>query len=266
MNMQTDAYVTKGHTHAVCEDYTLHGALPFPYFILADGCSSSPHAEVAAQLLCWAAASQLAMMANTTLAFATRVSLFRQAVLAQAQQAAAAIGYSAPLLATLMVGYVCAGSVYVLVWGDGMVSTIDQQGHAWVETIHYAGHTPYYLAYENQTMPNPKKTVTRLNLNQALADPQVQTVPMCEPICRCFDVRDYRFIGIMSDGVDSIKSRQTWEAGLDAGVLRDFLAFKNIRGEFIQRRSKRVISALAEQGLRPMDDLSYAGVALRGVA
>jgi len=259
MKVQTDAYMSKGHAHTVCEDYALHGTSVFPYFMLADGCSSSPHSEVAAQLLCWSAARQLHCMANEDVAFSTRLANYRDAVLEHAQQAAKAIAYPGPLLATLMVGYVVGGYAHVLVWGDGVITTLDRQGNRVAEIIQFRGNAPHYMAYENRLMQGAEKTVTRLVLNRTQCD-QVQQVPAHVPICRCYDVRDYIFIGIMSDGVESVMQRQTHVRMVAKSVLSAFLAFKNFRGEFIQRRCKRVMSEWVQSDHVPMDDLTYAGV------
>jgi hypothetical protein len=50
--IQTDIFRRIGATHAVCEDYIIEGNKPFPFIILADGCSTAKNTDMGARILC----------------------------------------------------------------------------------------------------------------------------------------------------------------------------------------------------------------------
>ena len=50
MMMALDAYYAIGRLHLFCEDYAAQGRQPFPYMILADGCSAALDSDLGARL------------------------------------------------------------------------------------------------------------------------------------------------------------------------------------------------------------------------
>lgn len=66
--MRADSFYSIGHTHKVCQDYALCGELEntWPNWVaLSDGCSSSPHTDVGARLIVWAALKAVALTGNS---------------------------------------------------------------------------------------------------------------------------------------------------------------------------------------------------------
>ena len=59
--MNADCYYEIGYSHTVCEDYALAGKInnDISFAIVCDGCSASPHVDVGARILTYAALSQL---------------------------------------------------------------------------------------------------------------------------------------------------------------------------------------------------------------
>ena len=65
--MISDSYFEIGNTHMVCQDYALNGSSPdnrLHYSIVSDGCSSSKHSEIGAQILCHVAQDCILTYAN----------------------------------------------------------------------------------------------------------------------------------------------------------------------------------------------------------
>lgn len=128
--MHTDRWLARGRTHEVCQDYALaSGSLA----VLSDGCSSSPHTDWGARLLCRAAVEL-----GTGEGAAERADAWRRGLGLPA----------ASLDGTLLVARVVDDRVEVRAWGDGAVAARRRDTGRWeVTLVEYAHSAPAYPSY-----------------------------------------------------------------------------------------------------------------------
>jgi len=263
MNVNTDAYVTKGALHDVCEDYVLHGHEPMPFWIVADGCSSAVHSEVAAQCLCWAAKAELSIFLLDEVPMEERVSRFELAVLSRVKSVACLLNMTTPLLATLMVGVVMGGHAYIWVWGDGVVATVSPESELLIHSIEYSGNRPFYLFYQQES--GVQERFLELGANKAIvtleggSQTHVDGMPVLSPYSLCVPLSEICFVACLSDGVDCVVDKLSRKKQPLVKVMQGVTAFKQAHGEFIQRRMKRWLKTQLKGGFVMLDDVSMAG-------
>lgn len=228
--MNFDSFYMQGSTHQVCQDYAYHG---LDYAVLADGCSSVKNTDIGARLLC----HYFRECDTTAEAF----------VYAKAN--AIALGLNENCISATF-GYIQDdyNNVRVELWGDGVVVAIDKNNDINIFHIDYKNF-PYYPYYETDILANLRykelhisKTVAHFYKNSLKFE---ECTPSSESLY--FDKSVYKQVYLCSDGLLTF--------GKDIiSIVEEFIP-KNLVGEFIQRRCKKIT-----KNMKPEDDFSMIGV------
>jgi hypothetical protein len=252
MSISTDSFMRIGKGHTICEDYCIHGTEPFPYVILADGCSSSKNTDVGARILTHTAKDKIK---NREYVWSS---------IYNAKYIATALNLKEQCLdATLLVAYELPDSNFIQVemYGDGAIINIAKDGKIhWVD-ISYNNNAPYYLSYKLEAKRDAQykkmgniKEGTGVNYAGQLIK---TNLPLYEPYKLTIDKKTTSAILLATDGLNSfIKNGQCLPT--DA-IVNQLTSFKNTNGAFIQRRCIRMISDLEKEGYHHVDDFSVGG-------
>lgn len=259
--MNTDHF-TKGKSE-LCQDYALSGLQPFPYAIIADGCSSTKYSDVGSMVLAHAARYVLGRFANHVV---MDYHAFGKAVLAQAENVANTLGRPKNVLdSTLGIVWKTNEAVEFRFYGDGIFFYLNQAGELWFDKIEFQNNMPYYLRYwtdpeskaiyEQQTKT---QTIERY-CNGELVDKFIDNANVPISLTNSFQPK---LAGVCSDGFGSLFDKGN-EKLLEIGqVMKEATAFKNKAGEFVVRRLRRMLTDLEKQGIKQTDDIAMAVINL----
>lgn len=259
--MNTDTFIEIGKQHKICEDYIISGVKPVPFIILSDGCSSSKNTEMGARILCYLAKQYLDYRKNELNDLDYKK--MGNWIIHNAEMSARQLGLDTTSLdATLIVSFLIDDMIKIYIYGDGCV-VLQESSDIVIKTFEFSDNAPYYLSYliddyrfglYRERNPH-KKLISKYSITgehnisdeYAYDEPVVIQVPAT-----------YNSILITSDGLESfITEDPANQRVLNAfEVIHGFLAFKNIKGEFLKRRLKRHMSDLQKLGIGHYDDLS----------
>ena len=269
MNIATDAHYSMGKTHLVCQDYAWHGQDPAPAVILADGCSSSPDTDVGARLLVLNA-RQLLPRFLAVAGDAGRHWRLGRLIVARSIRQARALGLDDSAIdATLMVAFFKRDRVYVHLYGDGCVLARRGDGSIWAMRVNYARNSPYYLSY----LANPER---RLCYQQAVGHPAqiihildgdglaLQHRAYDHPLLVEVAVDEFQVLAVTTDGLDSLIHAGNGERMDLRAVAKEFMAFANHNGAFVQRRLRRALHRYARQDIHNSDDIGFGAFVREG--
>jgi hypothetical protein len=269
-SMNSDAFYTIGKTHKVCQDYALAGRSKSgkAFAIVSDGCSSSPHTDVGARLLVWAAKESLESDRLPDI----------ESIIRRAYWCATASGFPQTCLdATLALVYETAKSVDVKIWGDGVVITKGQKEKTALSWIEYGSGAPFYPSYlldqerlekYHKEYGNKKRYVHGLNAERK---PFKRETSVEESLTYSFSHNGGSLILIGSDGVMAFGEAKTTETSKTINpveperVAEKLAAIKSFKGEFVTRRCNRFLSKQCPQlNWEPQDDMAIGGIYLGG--
>ncbi len=266
-----DCFFSMAKQHVVCQDYALSGMLPHPFAILCDGCSSSKHSDVGARILAMSAKKFLAAhysKADTSLPSYREAGL---AIIRTARAAAELLELERSCLdATLLLAFPVEGEIQVYVYGDGYIAAVDNSGELSYARISFRENMPYYLSY----WTDEKRHSLYLRHNHLGRDVLVQdrftgaeqesgTLQYDAPLGFVFSQQDYSLVALLSDGLASLSSIAENRMIPEREVLEQLMAYKTTKGDFVQRRTKRLIKNYTKQDIYPTDDLSVAAMLLQ---
>lgn len=266
----TNHYFWMGTNHTVCEDYAMSGTMDIPgddpisYAIVCDGCSSSKNTDFGSRLLARAAARHLADISSpSSFMFSTSVELD---VMLRAVGLRQEAGDS-----TLLVAAIHGDTVYVRVFGDGVVALL-YEDRSVVYDIEYTSGAPFYINYLNnkermngyiQTFGNERK-VTQVT------EGSLDVRPFEDPHYTWIDDTLYsglKAIVLMSDGVKSFTDPESGGGTYNTrkpvalgDVVKEITSFKNYKGEFVTRRCSRMIKTYSKIDRSNYDDTSVAAI------
>ncbi|MDM8567485.1 protein phosphatase 2C domain-containing protein [Candidatus Halobeggiatoa sp. HSG11] len=250
-----DHYYTIGSTHTVCEDYIIQGAIPTPFIVLSDGCSSSNSTDVGAQILALTTKQILEnsekwplnylefghLLINTTLKVVAKLKLPEEV-----------------LDATVMLAFLEQDNIVVYVYGDGCLLTKEHNGKINTIEIEFIHNAPYYLTYWNNRErlleyatyePNPLILKDSIHGKSELKPFQTQLVFR-------FPLKKFEYIAITSDGAcQCIDFHQQHKIPLQQ-VANDLLKFKDVTDNFVKLNTKKILQQYAQQTIYPVDDFS----------
>ena len=251
--MNTDCMFWIGSAHPVCQDYAVAGG---GLVVLCDGCSSSPETDIGARLLARSA--------------------FQGKAVQTAAECAALLGLPETCLdATLLTIHAENGAFMIRCTGDGVIAFGRQDGSIDMFVIAYAASYPLYPSYSLDdtrlaqwtAQANNIKTVQHWTLTAAdevVEGGTRESDSAAEQFSGTAD--DTRFAAVLSDGVHSFtqtvqtETSRTTVAVPAAAVLAELLAFKNSRGQFVQRRGVAFRKECEKRGWRHSDDVSLGVV------
>lgn len=270
-----DSYYTIGKGHLYCQDYALQGWEPFPYLILADGCSASANSDLGARLLALSARQALARFARLPREgskLAAQHWRLGHQIVRRARRQVRALGIDQEVLdATLVVAWCDGVSVHVRLYGDGCIVARRADGQLSVITIEYAENAPYYLSY----LLDPKR---RMLYQEAVGNPQgaqvVRQITEAKggqvwhecfdaPLAYSFDLATFPIVAVATDGLDSFINV---ESGMRIGVwevAQALLDFADTYDDFVMRQVQYTLIAFSERHWFNFDDLSLGAFVRR---
>jgi len=220
--MNSDATINIGSTHALCQDYVIARDT---YVILSDGCSSSPDTDTGARLLVKALEQNLSKPAGIE-------DLHRES-------ACVALGWAnmiglppESVDATLMSVHVSGDDLIIACSGDGVIVFESRTGDLDVYVITSPSGYPFYPSYVHQ----PNRLAELVEHDRHIKEiKHSSSVTMSDSLTITFklNVADYKYAAVASDGMTSFCNVTLPD------VLKEFWAFKNSHGAFVQRRMKR---------------------------
>ena len=285
-----DSLFLIGHSHKVCEDFTLHGKTLGPhvgtaYAMLMDGCSSScTYGGMREPLNVDTGARLLAITLRNMLykyGYDIPVGKSFEEIFSYAMSEAAHGSVPAEIL-DCTVGFCVVDKSFkdkhyipdlprfkVQLFGDGVI-VAENENVVEVVIVEYESGAPYYLSYVadpnrhkqyDKKFGKGKKIVRRLffeKTEDGLAfQEQVseEEYPLYSGYFCSFPVTS---VSIMSDGVLSFYG----ENGLVPieELIPQLFPFKNKRGEFLHKKMNLFNRFVKETGIRHEDDFSWASI------
>lgn len=262
--MNADVFFTMGKTHTICQDYaTVVGT---DKIFLADGCSTSPHTDIGARLLCRLApkvglqyAPQEALPLVTALSLPT-TCLDATLLSAQPNQEGTHIEVS--------------------ITGDGVIVARRRDGGYTMIISEFPSGAPQYLSYnlcEKRSYNYLKEfggshKVTFFqngSVTQTLDFPlclEDFAPPMITPETFMFSIMEYDLILLLSDGVQSFHRPKGSNGAIEPvpvqEIVEELLTVRGYAGQFITRMAKRLLKDAATNGWVHTDDFSVAALYL----
>lgn len=271
-----DSVVKIAHGKKVCQDFAASGDVGVIYGALADGCSTAPNSE-----------SGAVDLVNSLEPYLFPGCDFEHAFMGACGRADALRSIRGKAKDTLYATLVCItsdGTTFrSAVGGDGFeVYRQRKTGFYDIRHTEFSQNAPSYPIYFlTPDLLDYKKAceVTnncRIETNMVLdvnkgfmSQPWKETYGhwslsgvlsvICSPRPIKRSVAEYDLGLIFSDGLDSFKDEADNTIPL-LEVLKVFLAFKGLNGEFLQRRMNFAWEEVAKRGWHNTDDFSVAGI------
>lgn len=244
--MHANAFFTIGGAHEVCQDYALAvGSVAF----VSDGCSTSPHTDVGARVLCHSALSVW-----RDVGFVDMDLTLERAKASITAMGAPLTALDATLGAILPVG---TGVVDAFLWGDGCILARRLDGHVEVYAREVLSGAPDYPSYNL----DPIRQATYLQ-----KFPFTEGVPFA-PLAMGFSRQGYDLVAIVTDGIRSFNHANGDSVGLDA-LTPHLLKGSNLNGDFLHRMVKNIFLKrhCVKEGFKHYDDFGIIAVTLQGDA
>ena len=277
----TDHYFSIGHAHFVggkpCQDYAASGVFGDSAFaIVSDGCSTGGKTDVGARVIALSTAEAIrrhfALNAGKDAIneeALLKINLWQKAVISGARNM---LGLEAKdMLATSFYACVTPEGGCINLQGDGVVAIKDLRGNIYMSRIEWSDNMPFYPAYAESGLEGfiaahggdlkalkvKKEYVRRIRDGDELeaGHKELSLKERVGGISMFIDpvkLEHIEFIALFSDGITQVDGMDWKDA------VREFLAFKNITGEFAKRRMIRGIKDAQESGKGPIDDIAYA--------
>lgn len=246
MNIRIDKFIKTGKTHFLCEDYILSGP---NYIILSDGCSAVDDSDIGARLLCLAAMRYL----NIWKYHMDDIDYMKMGghIINSADVMARTIGISSEcLMSTLIISFYFAGRIYVFMYGDGYIITVDKSDKVNYYEITFTNSCPFYLSY--YLTPQSFKSYISGNIVKTIKWSEIlDTMKPDLPVQYSFPVDQFKTIAIASDGISSFKPQVDI-----ASVVDNCVIYKNTIGPFLQKRMTRFLFDFEKRGIFHGDDIS----------
>ena len=276
--MHTDHFYTQGTLHKENQDYALSGHIDneSPFAIVSDGCSSAHSSDFGARLLTRASLPYIYKKAFDH-------DAFYHGVLTSAHTFSRALGlHDDSLCATLLTARIRDDKFEVLVAGDGFVAFKDKQGILKVHQYDFESGAPFYLRYDLDADIRQgyfEKFGTEAHWNTYTfapgKEPEVEKRTFnVDPAYPCFyieqPVSETEFVAVLSDGAANFVKLVETSTGKEnkrvdpVEVLPPLLSFKNLNGEFVQRRCNRAFKDFKKNGYQNTDDVSVSVIATGG--
>jgi hypothetical protein len=244
--MNTDSVFFIGNSHRICQDYVVHNT---NRIILSDGCSSALHSDVGSRLI---AHSALNLPHLSPLSLINRI-------------------YDSSYKLGLPVDSLCATFIdlsvdenetefTVKIIGDGCIAARQKESQKIeITNISFPSGAPFYLRYllDDESF---NKYLMLFGHKIHINDEEFSIIEDLKPqytISRKFPCSSYDLVAVFSDGITSFQNKTKNGISIPIeSLISQFLAFKGYTGEFVQRRARRALKDLAEQGIDHYDDFS----------
>lgn len=255
MNISVDSFMKIGKSHTICEDYCISGKEPFPYVILADGCSSSKNTDIGARILVHCAKDYLQKERSIVDSI-----FFADSVRSQ-------MGLLEECLdVTLIILYKKPDDKFINInmYGDcSIISIVNEEISG--RHISYSNNAPYYLSYKLNNNRNKQYYKTAGKKELINFNPQFSIKHELYPCDFCKDrifLKDNEKTAVIitTDGLSTFINPKDGGTKTTEEVVKELTNFKNTNGAFIQRRCNRMLKEFEKEGYYHMDDFSVGGI------
>lgn len=249
----SDYIFSIGKEHKVCEDYVIVDNEKIPIIIVSDGCSSSDFSDIGARLLSFNAKRFIQEHFLSLISNKEHVKeIFQQTFLYNK-----AISLNEKSLdCTLLFAFIYKEELHYFVIGDGIVN-YKKNNQVFTQNFSFKEEKVFYGNYYNN--------VSRLDFyNQSDLSLKIENISSDQNnVTETKDYIYYNFLNIneldyfllSTDGLLSCSS----DTVVSKKIFFEFLDFKNLKGEFIQRRYKNWVKKINKEGINHADDIGIAG-------
>jgi hypothetical protein len=256
--------IKTGTKHRICEDAVLSGDVPFSYIIVADGCSSSSETHIGSNILAKSAEFILNKRFNSGEGFEDMgVEIINRAW---------KVGEQIPIKknaldSTLIMSWIIGDLLYYIVFGDGVVFYNNKNSNI-IKEYTQVDNMPDYLSYflhkdakeiyiekatENKKNISFKSPLFNIDYKDNVFEYELKVI----------SVKYLKNFIISTDGISSFYDRKEY-IPINNLPINDF---KNLQGDFLERRIKRIIKVNQKNNIYHHDDIGMAGFSfLKGVS
>lgn len=269
-----DSFLKKGKQHFICEDYIIHGECPIPYIILSDGCSSSENTDIGSRILCRCALNVLNEKLNFRFPDAELNNPnywnFGRRIIEKAKDVMDLLKLKKTVLdATLIISYIWNDIVWVLMFGDGLVTyKFSSSSFIHYKEIKFDINAPYYLNYlidkdrDLAYYQNQNKEFITISESSYMDDKLINKSKKYDHsnsdiFIYGYPIDSLEFLAISSDGIDSFIDNKGNSLDYKESIIKDFTSFKNTNGKFVKRRLSKAISEYEKFNFKHLDDISF---------
>lgn len=238
--MDINTFTVIGNDHKICEDYSISGLLPFPFFIISDGCSSAPNTDIGSRVLVSMAKKNISLLT-------TDYNLFLEKTIAQSKAIVSLMGIETEsLLATLFIVLKLEDKVIVLSIGDGdIIYKNNLINHL---NFEYDKNIPFYPIYIKKIFDNKNNLIiTKNGFKEIRHFSYINYIEL--------PLDNLEWIICSTDGIKSFTNGVDLFEGYE-----NLVDFKNFKGDFIERKMKRFIKNLLKEGYKNSDDWTMGGI------
>lgn len=288
MQFNVDSYIEIGKSHEICEDYATHGFInDIPYIILSDGCSSSKDTDVGSRLLVYACRNALQELLHNNLienlCDSQLEQYMKEQILFNLKLSLKALSLKYTVAdATLLFSFVYNQNVYTFIYGDGHAIIKYTDGTVESMNIEFEDNAPSYISYDldimrkeayvNQYGDGMVTEYSYDDINQLKSESSWVTVKSWLFSNSCHssidNIDDIQSITIASDGIESYMygktSTPTDTERIDINNVmkwhKEYTRYKNVLGEFVKRRMKRIKLNNEKNNIEHFDDVSCATI------
>lgn len=251
-----DSIFSIGKEHKVCEDYVLTDNSIIPFIVVSDGRSSSDHTDIGSCLI--SIQTKNFILKNYKIIknnpeyikdVFKNSSLFKNMLEINEES----------LDCTLLTAFVFENKLYYFVIGDGIIN-YKQNGIITTKNFSFEGENVFYGNYFNNIScleiyksKKLKLDIETISLNKNIDVNKESTSNFI--YFDSLDIENLDYFFLSTDGLLSCSTNNV----LSKKYYSDFLSFKNLKGEFLQRRYKNWIKNLNKEGISHLDDVGIAG-------
>lgn len=249
-----DSFSDIGSSHKICEDYILHGEDPIPYVVLSDGCSTSKFTDVGARILIHTFLKLMGYNGVDSIIDINKTIFSSEMVIELLNLPKECLD------ATLVLAFVLNDTVFIRMYGDGIILVKSIEGEIIVTEVEPQNNMPYYLSYLLNPINDGKfkkinnhQTKTVYNFDDNISNKTTTTEVRSFQTIVSYELKEFPTVLISSDGLGSFMHIEKEE------VFKEILNFNGLNGPFVTKRVRKVIRNLSKQGIKHFDDISIGG-------
>lgn len=282
MNYEIDNIFVIGDSHEVCQDYSYSGMIRdnIPYVIICDGCSSSQDTDIGARILAHGIKGiiestdiSVFLCEEKSLGASALFQHIKTNLQWRIMNVVREFGLNFwSVDSTIRLVLLSNNKLFLFHFGDGY-TILKNHTSGIIEGKYYADFTfdnksfPYYFIYgtplylhqKQYTSLFRKETIKTESGKYSIEDYVKDNNNFYNVIDLNTLERNSKYsISVISDGVDSFYDNEGKVSSEDA--INSFLAFKNFKGNFVNRRIRMYLLQSAKLNRKHYDDISIASI------
>jgi len=253
-----DSVLSIGKNHKICEDYIVINHQEIPFIIVSDGCSDSANTDIGSRIIAINAKNFITKnYSNIIVNKNSLINVFKQSLI----HIKNLLLSESTLDATLLFAFIYEEQIHYFIIGDGIIAYKTKNATT-IKTYHYQEEKVFYGNYYNN--PSRLKAYTDAKVSLSLETTIINNENIVcvnneeifeKIIYHCIDLHSLEYFFLSTDGLLS--------CSVDPKVAKqhliDFISFKNLKGEFIQRRYSMWKKNILKVGVNHQDDIGIAG-------